>query len=294
MFRSLADAIAAAESRGASLADVALDAEAKDQGRDRDDIRAALARALRVMRGAVTRGMEGDLRSASGLVGGDAAKVRSSHAGPLADTPFHEILARALAVQEVNAAMGVIVAAPTAGGAGVLPAVLTGLADARGFDDARVVSALATAGLICAVIAERASLSGAEGGCQAETGAAAAMAAGSGVELLGGTPTQVGHGVALTMQGMLGLVCDPLGGLVELPCVFRNATGSAIALAGIEMALAGVTFAIPVDEVIDTMGEIGRTMDVRYRETAGGGLAATPTGRRLARERLVQIRRSTH
>lgn len=294
MFRSLADAIAAAESRGASLADVALDAEAKDQGRDRDDIRAALARALRVMRGAVSRGMQGDLHSASGLVGGDAAKVRASHAGPLADTPFHEILARALAVQEVNAAMGVIVAAPTAGGAGVLPAVLTGLADARGLDDARVVSALATAGLIGAVIAERASLSGAEGGCQAETGAAAAMAAGSAVELLGGTPAQAGHGIALTMQGMLGLVCDPLGGLVELPCVFRNATGSAIALAGIEMALAGVTFAIPVDEVIDTMGEIGRAMDVRYRETAGGGLAATPTGRRLARERLVQIRRSTH
>jgi len=294
MFRSLADAIAAAESRGASLSDVALDAESKDQGRDRASIRAALERALRVMRGAVTRGMEGDLHSASGLVGGDAAKVRASHAGPLADTPFHDILARALAVQEVNAAMGVIVAAPTAGGAGVLPAVLTGLADARGMDDARVVSALATAGLIGAVIAERASLSGAEGGCQAETGAAAAMAAGSAVELLGGTPAQVGHGVALTMQGMLGLVCDPLGGLVELPCVFRNATGSAIALAGIEMALAGVTFAIPVDEVIDTMGEIGRAMDVRYRETAGGGLAATPTGRRLARERLVQIRRSTH
>lgn len=294
MFRSLADAIAAAESRGASLADVALDAEAKDQGRDRADIRAALERALRVMRGAVSRGMEGDLHSASGLVGGDAAKLRASRAGPLADTPFRDILARALAVQEVNAAMGVIVAAPTAGGAGVLPAVLTGLAHARNIDDGSVVTALATAGLIGAVIAERASLSGAEGGCQAETGAAAAMAAGSGVELLGGTPAQVGHGVALTMQGMLGLVCDPLGGLVELPCVFRNATGSAIALAGIEMALAGITFAIPVDEVIDTMGEIGRTMDVRYRETAGGGLAATPTGRRLARERLVQIRRSTH
>jgi L-serine dehydratase len=294
MFRSLADAIQAAESRGATLSDVALDAESKDQGRARDDIRAALERALRVMRGAVSRGMVGDLHSASGLVGGDAAKVRASHAGPLANTAFHEILARALAVQEVNAAMGVIVAAPTAGGAGVLPAVLTGLADSRGIDDTRVVSALATAGLIGAVIAERASLSGAEGGCQAETGAAAAMAAGSGVEMLGGTPSQVGHGVALTMQGMLGLVCDPLGGLVELPCVFRNATGSAIALAGIEMALAGVTFAIPVDEVIDTMGEIGRAMDVRYRETAGGGLAATPTGRRLARERLVQIRRTTH
>ena len=118
------------------------------------------------------------------------------------------------------------------------------------------------------------------------------MAAGAGTEMLGGTPAQVGHAVALAQQGTLGLVCDPLGGLVELPCVFRNATGAAIAMAAIEMALAGITFAIPADEVIDTMGEIGRSMDVRYRETAGGGLAATPTGRRLARERLYQIKRS--
>ena len=110
--------------------------------------------------------------------------------------------------------------------------------------------------------------------------------------MLGGTPTQCGHAVALAQQGTLGLVCDPLGGLVELPCVFRNATGSAIALAAIEMALAGIEFAIPADEVIDTMGQIGREMDVRYRETAGGGLAATPTGRRLARARLVSIRRA--
>jgi L-serine dehydratase len=210
----------------------------------------------------------------------------------LADTPFRDILARALAVQEVNAAMGVIVAAPTAGGAGVLPAVMTGLAKAKSIGDDKLVDGLATAGLIGAVVAERASLSGAEGGCQAETGAAAAMAAGAATEMLGGSPKQVGHAVALTMQGMLGLVCDPLGGLVELPCVFRNATGSAIALAGIEMALAGIEFAIPVDEVIDVMGEIGREMDVRYRETAGGGLAATPTGRRLAKERLYQIRRA--
>ena len=115
------------------------------------------------------------------------------------------------------------------------------------------------------------------------------MAAAAGVELLGGTPTQAGHAAALTMQGTLGLVCDPLGGLVEVPCVYRNATGGAMALAGIEMALAGIEFPIPVDEVIDTMGEIGASMDVRYRETAGGGLAATPTGRRLAKERLVQI-----
>ena len=292
MYKALADAIRDAESEKKSLAQVALAAESRDQGRSVEYIRAALLRALVVMRSAIEKGLVGDLYSASGLVGGDAAKLLTNAHGPLADTPFRDILTRALAVQEVNAAMGVIVAAPTAGGAGVLPAILTGLAKARSVPDEKVVDGLATAGLIGAVVAERASLSGAEGGCQAETGAAAGMAAGAATEMLGGTPSQVGHAVALTMQGTLGLVCDPLGGLVELPCVFRNATGSAIALAGIEMALAGITFAIPVDEVIDVMGEIGREMDVRYRETAGGGLAATPTGRRLAKERLYQIKRS--
>jgi L-serine dehydratase len=292
VYKALADAIRDAEKEKKTLAQVALATEARDQGRPVEEIRAALQRALDVMRSAIEKGIVGDLYSASGLVGGDAAKLRNSASGPLSQTPFRDILTRALAVQEVNAAMGVIVAAPTAGGAGVLPAILTGLAKARSIPDAKVVDGLATAGLIGAVVAERASLSGAEGGCQAETGAAAGMAAGAATEMLGGTPSQVGHAVALTMQGMLGLVCDPLGGLVELPCVFRNATGSAIALAGIEMALAGITFAIPVDEVIDVMGEIGREMDVRYRETAGGGLAATPTGRRLAKERLYQIKRS--
>jgi L-serine dehydratase len=292
MYKSLHAAIRDAEAQGVTLARLALDTEAKDQGRPVDEIRAALARALEVMRGAIEQGISGEHRSASGLVGGDAAKLRQGPPGPLAGTPFRDVLMRALAVQEINAAMGVIVAAPTAGGAGVLPAVLTGLAAAKKISDAKLVDALATAGLIGAVVAERASLSGAEGGCQAETGAAAAMAAGAGTEMLGGTPTQVGHAVALAQQGTLGLVCDPLGGLVELPCVFRNATGAAIALAAIEMAMAGITFAIPADVVIDTMGEIGRNMDVRYRETAGGGLAATPTGRRLARERLVQIKKA--
>ena len=292
MYKSLAEAIRDAELRGVSLATVALEAESADGGRTIADIRSALARALHIMRGAITQGESGDLRSASGLVGGDAAKLISGPEGPLSGTLFRDVLMRALAVQEVNAAMGVIVAAPTAGGAGVLPAVLTGIALAKNIPDEKVIDALATAGLIGAVVAERASLSGAEGGCQAETGAAAGMAAGAAVEMLGGTPSQAGHATALAQQGTLGLVCDPLGGLVELPCVFRNATGAAIALAAIEMAMAGVTFAIPVDEVIDVMGEIGKAMDVRYRETAGGGLAATPTGRRLAKERLVQIKRA--
>jgi L-serine dehydratase len=292
MYRSLQTAIAAAEAQKISLSALALQAESDDSGRTVEDIRTQLGRALHVMRDAIEKGEKGDLFSASGLVGGDAAKLRQGPPGPLAGTVFRDVLMRALAVQEVNAAMGVIVAAPTAGGAGVLPAILTGIARDKKIGDDKVIDALACAGLIGAVVAERASLSGAEGGCQAETGAAAGMAAGAATEMLGGTPKQVGHAVALAQQGTLGLVCDPLGGLVELPCVFRNATGAAIALAAIEMALAGIEFAIPADEVIDTMGEIGREMDVRYRETAGGGLAATPTGRRLAKERLVQIKRA--
>jgi L-serine dehydratase len=289
MFDSMREALDRAATDSVSLGELALRVEAEAGLKTRDEIEAALRRALQVMRGAVGRGRQGDLRSVSGLVGGDAALVARSP-GPLGGTLFTDVLAGALAVQEVNAAMGVIVAAPTAGGAGVLPGVLLGLGAWKGLDDATLVRGLATAGLVGAVVAVRASLSGAEGGCQAETGAAAAMAAAAGVEVLGGSPEEAEHAVALTMQGTLGLVCDPLGGLVEVPCVYRNATGAAMALAGIEMAMSGVRFPIPVDEVIDTMGEIGRRMDVRYRETAGGGLAATPTGRRLARERLTQLK----
>lgn len=289
MYDSLNDAALAAEAQQLSLGQLALQTEAAEGLRTEGQVRAGLLRALEVMRGAVERGLVGDLHSVSGLVGGDAHRVAHGK-GPLAGTVFTDALAAALAVQEVNAAMGVIVAAPTAGGAGVLPGVLLGLARRHTFTDDQLVEALAAAGLVGAVVAVRASLSGAEGGCQAETGAAAGMAAAAGVELLGGTPRQAIHAVAVTMQGTLGLVCDPLGGLVEVPCVYRNATGAAMALAGIELALAGVEFPIPVDEVVDTMGQIGREMDVRYRETAGGGLAATPTGRKLARERLVQLK----
>lgn len=289
MYESLGEAVARAEADAVSLGELALRLEAAQGLKTRSQVEEALGRALSVMREAIARGLEGDLKSVSGLVGGDAAKMKHPR-GPLAGSIFTDVIAAALAVQEVNAAMGVIVAAPTAGGAGVLPAVLLGIGQARKLPDNVLVRGLAAAGLVGAVVAVRASLSGAEGGCQAETGAAAAMAAAAGIEVLGGTPRQAAFAVSLTMQGTLGLVCDPLGGLVEVPCVYRNATGAAMALAGIEMALAGIEFPIPSDEVIDTMGEIGRGMDVRYRETAGGGLAATPTGRKLARERLVQLK----
>lgn len=292
MFDSMAQALAVAAEKNVTLGELALQQEAERGTRSRAEIEASLARALEVMRQARTRGLVGDVRSVSGLVGGAARQLADGRKGVLHDTVFTQALAGALAIQEINAAMGVIVAAPTAGAAGVLPGVLLAVGDRLQATDAQLVRALAAAGLVGGVIAQRATLSGAEGGCQAETGAAAAMAAGAGVELLGGTPEQFCQAVALSMQGTLGLVCDPIGGLVEVPCVFRNATASAIALAGIEMAMAGVQIPIPVDEIFDAMGEIGRTMDVRYRETAGGGLAATPTGRRLARGRLGPVRGS--
>jgi L-serine dehydratase len=186
-------------------------------------------------------------------------------------------------------------ATPTAGAAGIVPAVLLTLQEERGWSEDRLVDSLLVAGGVGAVIAERASISGAGGGCQAETGSAAAMSAAALTWLEGGTQEQVGQAVALTLQGMLGLICDPVAGLVEIPCVYRNATGAVNAIASAEMALAGLDFPIPVDEVIDVMGEVGRKMDVRYRETALGGLATTVTGQKIAAaagmDRLVQLQR---
>lgn len=188
-----------------------------------------------------------------------------------------------MAVNDINTEMGCIVATPTAGPAGILPAVLVTLQEERDFGDDQLVNALFTAGGIGAVIVSRAHVSGAEGGCQAETGSAAAMTAGAAAELLGGTPNQAAQAVAIALKNMLGLVCDPVAGLVEVPCVKRNAAGVAQCFVAVYLALAGVESVIPPDEVIDAMESLGRKMDVRFKETAQGGLAATPTGKRLAK-----------
>ncbi|HSJ32065.1 MAG TPA: L-serine ammonia-lyase, iron-sulfur-dependent, subunit alpha, partial [Longimicrobiales bacterium] len=186
-----------------------------------------------------------------------------------------------IATLELNAAMGLIVAAPTAGAAGVLPAILVSAGEILEADEDRLIGAMLVAGGVGGVIAHRASLSGAAGGCQAETGSAAAMGAAAVTWLAGGTDEQVATSVALSLQGMLGLICDPIGGLVEIPCIYRNASAAMQAIAAAEMALAGCDFPVSADEVIDVMGEVGRKMPVAYRETALGGLAATPSARRL-------------
>ena len=195
------------------------------------------------------------------------------------------MIAAALATGEVNASMGRIVAAPTGGASGVLPAVLLTVGAQVAASEEALTEALFAAAGIGGVIATRATLSGAAGGCQAEIGSGSAMAAAAAVELSGGTPEQAGHAASLALQGQMGLVCDPVGGLVEVPCVFRNATGAAVALAGAEMALAGVEFPIPFDEVVDAMGLVGRSLPPSLRETALGGLAVDAVRTRHGRAR---------
>lgn len=275
-FAELAEAATAAGSLG--LAALALEVE--ESGLPHEEVRARMARTLDVMREAITTGLATSELSRSGLTGGDAAKVASSEAGPVGGV-FSASIAAALATGEVNASMGRIVAAPTGGASGVLPAVLLAVGERAGASDEALVEALFCAAGIGGVFAARATLSGAAGGCQAEVGTGAAMAAAAAVELCGGSVAQAGHAASLAMQGLLGLVCDPVAGLVEVPCVHRNATGVGVALAAAEMALAGVEFAIPLDEVVDASSWVGRSIPPSLRETSRGGLAVTPTGKKL-------------
>ena len=241
---------------------------------------------LRAMRAADDGYAPGE-RSRSGLVGGDggrmAAYAASGHTvcGPL----VCDVIARALKMGESNACMRRIVAAPTAGACGVLPAVLLAYADARGADEDALVRALFVAAGVGQVVATRAFIAGAAGGCQAEIGTAAAMAAAALTDLCGGAPEAAAHAAAMALKNLLGLVCDPVAGLVEVPCVKRNVGGAMVALSAAEMALAGIRSAIPPDEVVDAMREVGEKMDASLRETGEGGLAATPCGR-AARDKL--------
>ncbi len=286
MHRSIESLLADARDSGRPLPRVVLDAEAKETGAAPDAIRARVRRTLQVMRDAIEEGLEGDVRSPSGLTGGRAQRLWNE--GPrLLGHRVTTTLARAIATLEVNAAMGLIVAAPTAGAAGVLPAILVSAGEFLDADEEKLVDAMLVAGGVGGVVAQRASLAGAEGGCQAETGTAAAMGAAAVAWLAGGSDEQVSTAVALALQGMLGLICDPIGGLVEIPCIYRNASAAMQAIAAAEMALAGLDFPVPADEVIDIMGEVGRRMPAAYRETAQGGLAASPSARKL-----VQIRPS--
>ncbi|MFD1431939.1 L-serine ammonia-lyase, iron-sulfur-dependent, subunit alpha [Lacticaseibacillus yichunensis] len=268
-----------------SVADLMIATEMATSGKDRETIRAIMAKNLTVMEASVTEGVAG-VRSVTGLTGGDAKRLDQyldageSLLGPTVLTAVRN----AVAVNEVNAKMGLICATPTAGSAGVLAGTLMAVRDQLHMDRDAQVDYLFTAGAFGLVIANKAGIAGAEGGCQAEVGSASAMAAAALVIAKGGTADMAAQAVAITLANMLGLICDPVAGLVEVPCVKRNAMGASQALVSADMALAGIRSVIPPDEVITAMYQVGRQMPQIFRETAEGGLATTPTGQRLQKQ----------
>lgn len=270
-----------------SLVEVVLEYEREQKGRRNDQIYDGLARAWEVMKDAVKTGLEEDMTSRSGMINNGAKKVYRYPTAVLSKE-FQQLIARALAAKEVNSCMGRIVAAPTAGASGIMPGVLYTLQDIHKIEDKKILEAMLIAAGTALIMEQKASISGAVGGCQAETGTAAAMGSGAIVFCLGGTIDQIFNAIAITVQCMLGLVCDPVAGLVEVPCVVRNASAAAIANSSAQIALADVSSVIPVDEVIEAMGEIGASMETRYKETALGGLAMTPTAQKIAKRVLIR------
>ena len=277
-YTSVQELCSEAEKRGLTISQVVLEDQAQQMERTQEDIFAEMERRLTVMEEAVQAGLNPDLRSTSGLTGGDSAKLMDyAQTGGLTGSFFNRAMARGMAVAEYNGAMGKIVAAPTAGSCGILPGTVVSLLQEGKCSRNDAVMALFTAGGIGMVIAQKASIAGAQGGCQAECGSASAMAAAALVELGGGSPTQAGHACAIALKNQMGLVCDPVAGLVEVPCIKRNISGIAIAFSAAELALAGIDSKIPVDECIQAMKQVGDSMPCALKETALGGLAATPT-----------------
>ena len=271
---------------GCDLVQSVIDYEIQQKESSREEILSGLHTAYQVMKEAVETGLHDDMTSRSGMINNGAKKV-FNHSRTVLSADFQRLISRALAAKEVNSCMGRVVAAPTAGASGILPGVLYTLQEIHGLSDDKIIEGMLVAAGIALIIEHKSSLAGAVGGCQAETGSAAAMASGAIVYCLGGTNEEIFAAVGITIQCMLGLVCDPVAGLVEVPCVVRNASAAAIANSSAQMALAGINGVIPADECIDAMGEVGESMETRYKETALGGLAATPTGQAIARKVLI-------
>jgi len=274
------------EEKNLNLIQVVLGYEFEQKGRNELQIWEGLQKAWEVMKDAVQTGLTEDMTSRSGMVNNGAKKVYN-HPQTVLSKEFQNLISRALAAKEVNSCMGRVVAAPTAGASGIMPGVLFTLQEIHQIEDKKILEAMLLAAGIALIMEQKASISGAVGGCQAETGTAAAMGAGAIVYCLGGNTDQIFNAVAITVQCMLGLVCDPVAGLVEVPCIVRNASAAAIANSSAQIALANVDSVIPVDEVVEAMGEIGASMETRYKETALGGLAATPTAQKIASKVLI-------
>lgn len=287
MFDSIRETIDYSVENNISFADMMINDEMEREGKSREEVRDLMRQNLNVMREAVEKGTTGDgVESVTGYTGHDAAKLRdyneNNHA--LSGHEMIDAVKGAVATNEVNAAMGIICATPTAGSSGTIPGVIFKLEKTHNITEDQMIDFLFTSALFGRVVANNASVAGATGGCQDEVGSASAMAAAAAVSIFNGSPEQSGHAMALAISNLLGLVCDPVAGLVEIPCVMRNAIGSGNALISADLALAGVESQIPVDEVIGAMDRVGRNLPASLRETGLGGLAGTPTGEEIKRK----------
>ena len=285
MYNSLQAIIEHAEKENTSISDVVLRQTVVDMERSEEDIISQMAGNLTVMKEAVIEGCAEGLQSISGLTGDWAFKVKSRFEAKRGFSGGFtgEVIYNALAVMQVNSCMGRVVAAPTAGSCGILPGCLIALQNHYNLTDRQLIDGLLNASAVGMVIAKNATLSGAEGACQSECGSGAAMTASAITEIMGGTPSMCGIAAAQALKGLMGLVCDPVAGLVEEPCIIRNATSAMVALCSAEMALAGVPSLIPVDEVIKAMDAVGKQLPSSLRETAEGGIAVSPTGIKIAK-----------
>lgn len=280
MYRKAEELLKVCQEKSISICQATIDHEIEIKGTELEDLMETFGNMYDVMKDSTTNGLEKETYTLSGITGGNAKKVNDYlKSGKSLSDSFHlEAMARALSVLEVNGAMGKIVATPTAGAAGILPAALVSMQNRFNYSDEEMVKAMITAAAIGGIVASNATISGAEGGCQAETGSASAMTAAALVELRGGSPEESIHAASFAIIHVLGLVCDPIGGLVEFPCALRNASGVSNAIISADLAMAGVKSIIPFDEIVDAMYSVGTALPESLRETALGGLAATPTG----------------
>jgi L-serine dehydratase len=275
------------EKHNQALYEVVIGYEVEQKQATESAIWDGLDAAYTVMKEAVQTGLTENMKSMSGMIDNGAKKVYN-YPTPDLSREFQVLISRAYAAKEVNSCMGRVVAAPTAGASGILPGVMVTLQEIHDISDRKISEGLLIGAGIALIMEKRASIAGSVGGCQAETGSAAAMGAGAMVYCLGGNIDQVFNAVAITIQCMLGLICDPVAGLVEVPCVVRNASAAAIANSSAQIALANVSAVIPVDECVEAMGEVGQSMETKYKETAMGGLAATMTGKSISKRVLIQ------
>ena len=287
MYTSGKELLEMANDRECKISDIVLEFEARLNTLSEEDIKQKMKHNLNIMIESANKGLEEEVKSVSGLIGGDAKRINEySSKKTLCGEVINKAMARAISCSEVNAAMGKIVAAPTAGSCGILPAAVITAAEVLDSSEEDMIRALFTASGIGQIIVRNATVAGAEGGCQAECGSAAAMSAAAIVEMAGGTSEMSFHAASIAIKNVLGLVCDPIAGLVEAPCAKRNSSGVVNALTSADLALAGVKSIVPFDEAVEAMYKVGKALPHTLRETALGGMAATPTGIRLRKEIL--------